>query len=129
MMSVFPENGQARDPNANPKPGEAESLEPLPVAASVPGNEVSITPPPVKKEATPRPSWFPLESPTEDARRFVDQLAARRRRETGDMLALEMAGVSFAAFQSAALAAERERRAKPKQRLYGMPTCGDALND
>ncbi len=116
------ENGQVRDPGANLKPAGQESSEPLPVAAPVPGNEVLTTPPPL-------PSWFPLESPTEDSRRFVDQLAARRRRETGDMLALEMAGVSFAAFQSAALAAERERKAKPKQRLYGMPTCGDALND
>lgn len=69
-----------------------------------------------------------LEEPG-DGDRLVRNLAARREREMGDTFALETAGVSFAALQSASLAADRERKAKPKPRLYAMPSCGSELND
>jgi hypothetical protein len=68
----------------------------------------------------PPQAWqFAVEPPSEDASRLVARLARERYRQTFDVLHWDAL--------SRGLAAQRQ---KPKrQRLYGMPTCGDELND
>ena len=102
-----------------PKPDRAE------VASAAQSSETGRKP---SQPPRTKPRWWLPDSPAKEDESLVSNIAARRQRETGDVFALETAGVSFAALQSSALAAERERREKPKNRYYQMATCGDALN-
>lgn len=128
-------------PATNSKTDGVDSTEPVTPAAPVADRGPSSVPlrphserqPDVSVHCAPRPAWWKTSTDLEepgDGELFVRNLAARRQREMGDTFALETAGVSFAALQSASLAAEKARREKPPKRRYAsMPTCGDSLND
>jgi len=146
-------DARIRELLTSPKPGGSKTIpepattkpEQVPSAvASVPVNEVSPAQPassengkqapftkPVLAIARPAPRrHFPVEDGAgtfDDLRRF-ERMAEQSERETLDAMAQAAGFPHYSAMQSATLAAERDRRMRPKRRFAGMPTCGDALN-